>query len=125
MRKVTPDIKIKTGDMKIYIGKSKKEIELLPYPAVNKNDVYIEALEGGKTITGITMPKTDWENRMEALENIKKELESRLSKDEMVFQPKNYEEFVDFCEQECISTASWEAKQKLKEFSSEIESFFD
>ncbi|MFC4219389.1 hypothetical protein [Flagellimonas marina] len=111
--------------MKIHLGKSKRQIDLRPYPAVNENDIYIEAFEGDKMLDGITIPKSDWENRIEALQRIKEGLEKRFCKEEKIFQPKNYEEFVEFCQQEGLSPGSLEAKQKLKGFSAEVEDFFD
>lgn len=111
--------------MKVYLGKSKKEVDLKVYPAVKENEVYIEAFEGEKMLDGITMAKTEWDNRIEALKSIKSNLEKRFLKDESIYKPKNYDEFVKFCEQEGISQGSLKAKEKLRVFSAKVEDFFD
>lgn len=111
--------------MKVYLGKSKKEVDLKVYPAVKDSEVYIEAFEGKKMLDGITISKTEWNNRIEALNSIKSSLEKRFLKEENIYKPKNYDEFVKFCEQEGLQQGSLEAKQKLRTFSANVEDFFD
>jgi len=112
--------------MKIYLGQEQMEVELSVYDAVNEDDVYIEAHDGETMLEGITIPKREWDNRLDALKLIQNSLEKRFSNQESrITKPKTYEEFVAWCESENYVEGSMEANLKLREFSADVNDFFE